>query len=84
MTVGTGYGLDDRGFGALFSVRDKNFTLLPIITIYGSFCDPIYFSVEVKRPGYDLANQLHLAPKLGKLGATPPLALKFSRNEYML
>lgn len=75
MTVGTGYGLDGRGFGALFSVRDKNFTFLPIIIMCGSFCDPISFSIEVKRPGYDLATQLHLAPKLGKLGATPALCL---------
>jgi hypothetical protein len=33
VTAGTGYGLDDRGFGALFSVRDKKFTFLSI-----SFC----------------------------------------------
>jgi len=66
VTVDTGYGLYDRAFGALFSVREKNFTLLPIIVIYGSFCEPIYFSIEVKRSGYDLATELHLAPKLGK------------------
>jgi len=75
VTVGTGYGLYDRAFGALFSVREKNFTLLPIIIIYGSFCEPIYFYIEIKRPRYDLTTQLHLAPTLGKLGATPPLWL---------